>query len=118
MRLRKQIAPQPRQVVLVEFPFSDAEGSKERPAVIISSASYPACENEVIVLMVTSNVERAKCETDCPLMDWREAGLSKPSAVRCRPATIRVELIKAMIGSLTDEDWQRLQECLHFALDL
>jgi len=118
MRLRKQIAPQPRQVVLVEFPFSDAEGSKERPAVIISSASYPACENEVIVLMVTSNVERAKCETDCPLMDWREAGLSKPSAVRCRPATIRVERVNDVIGSLTDEDWQRLQECLHLALDL
>jgi hypothetical protein len=52
--------------------------------------------------MITSYVERASCDTDCHLLDWREAGLSKPSAVRCRPATIRVEKINAVIGSLTD----------------
>jgi len=118
MRHRERITPQPRQVVLVDFPFSDAEGSKQRLAVIISSASYTVCENEVIVLMITSYVERASCDTDCHLLDWREAGLSKPSAVRCRPATIRVEKINAVIGSLTDEDWERLQECLRRTLDL
>jgi len=96
------VKPQPQGVVLVEFPFGDVEGSKLRPAVIVSSASYSDCENEVIVLMITSHVERASCETDCPLWDWREAGLSKPSTVRCRTATIRIERVKSVVGRLSE----------------
>lgn len=110
--------PYPRDVVLVEFPFSDMTGSKLRPAVVVSSPSYPDCENEVIVLMITSQIERAACETDCPLWDWQDAGLKTVSAVRCRPATIRIERVKSRLGRLSEQDWQQVRECLRRAFEL
>jgi len=110
--------PQPGDVILVEFPFSDVEGSKQRPAVVVSASSYPDCENEVIVLMITSQIQRAVCETDCQLWDWREAGLTTPSAVRCRPATIRMERVKSILGRLSEPDWQAVRECLRRAFGI
>jgi len=58
----------------------------------------------VIVLEISSFVEKAKCETDYILHDWREAGLDKPSFVKCNPLTVFHGELETRIGKLTPDD--------------
>jgi len=44
-------------VALVPFPFTDQSSSKQRPAVIVSNATYHQERRDVILMPVTSNNE-------------------------------------------------------------
>ena len=46
-------------IVLVPFPFTDQSTSKQRPAVVISSAAYQRERPDLIILAVTSQVRPA-----------------------------------------------------------
>ena len=52
----------------VDFP--GTQGIKRRPAVVVSSSIYHLHRPDVIVGIVTSQVERAKAPTDYVLEDW------------------------------------------------
>ena len=45
-------------LVLVPFPFSDQTGIKKRPAIVVSSDAYQRERPEVVLMAVTSQVER------------------------------------------------------------
>jgi len=45
-------------VVLVPFPFTDQSGTKRRPAVVISSASYHANRRDIVIMAITSQVRQ------------------------------------------------------------
>lgn len=85
---------------------------KIRPAVVVNITDYYRCRGDVVVLPISTKIERAKCLTDCVLHDWREAGLRKPSYVKCNPATFKqVELIEC-IGRLSEADLAAVQSHL------
>jgi mRNA interferase MazF len=44
-----------RDIVLINFPFSDLSTSKRRPAIIISNSSYNTNNDDVIFCAITSN---------------------------------------------------------------
>lgn len=67
-------------VVLVNFPFSEAVGSKVRPAVVMSTPDYEREMGAVIVALITGRLRGGPFEHR--LKAWREAGLAKPSIVR------------------------------------
>jgi mRNA interferase MazF len=46
-------------IVLVPFPFTDQSTTKQRPAVLISSAAYQRERPDLIILAVTSQVRPA-----------------------------------------------------------
>lgn len=75
-----------------------------RPAVVVSSAEYSRCRLDVVILPISSKVERAKCATDCILHDWREAGLNKPSYVKCNPITVKLPMLQSFVGTLSEAD--------------
>lgn len=61
----------------------------------------------MLAVMVTSAANKLRMEHDCPLVDWRQAGLDKPSIARAD----RVALLPAgyvgsagRIGRLSDRD--------------
>jgi mRNA interferase MazF len=101
--------PQPGDVVTVDFP--GAQGIKRRPAVVVSSSIYHQHRPDVIVGIVTSQVERAQTPTDHVLEDWRESNLHRPSAFRTFLATLPITAIRK-IGQCSNRDWQAIQECL------
>ena len=66
-------------VVNVEFPFQETEGTKLRPAVVIS---FNKLYTRVVLLQVTSQSPRTKY--DYTVKDYKETGFTKnPSVVRC-----------------------------------
>lgn len=86
-------------VVLVKFVFADEKGVKQRPGLVVSSASYHRGRREVIIAAITSQVGRALVG-DHRLEQWREAGLPLPSTVTGIIRTIKQEMIVRKIGDL------------------
>lgn len=104
-------------VVLVPFLFTDQQGIKRRPAVVVSSAQYHASRNEVIIAAVTGRLRSSLLVGDCTLTDWREAGLIKPSVATGILWTVNAATIVRRLGSLSEPDLERvdhsLADCLH-----
>ena len=97
-------------VVLVPFPFTDQSASKQRPAVVVSSAAYQQARPDLIIMAITSQLRPAAFDVE--LADWRAAGLLKASAVKPIITTIAQNLVRKSLGTLSNSDQQRLKEML------
>ena len=100
---------------VVTVQFVGANGTKRRPAVVVSSALYHAQRPDVILGVVTSNIGAATATTDHVLSDWSAAGLRLPSAFR---AYFGMALPSAVttVGRLSARDWRAVQTCVRHAL--
>ena len=103
-------------VVLLDFP--GAQVTKRRPAVVLSSAQYHSERPDAIVGLITSQLNRANSATDHLLADWKEAGLTQPSAYRTFLATIPRSAINRHIGRLSTRDLDSVRHCLQIVLSL
>jgi mRNA interferase MazF len=85
-------------IVAVEFPFSDLQGQKRRPGLVLD-----ADENDVLLARLTTHPPRNA--SDVSLSRWNEVGLPKPSTVRLtKLATVDRRLVHHTIGHLRPED--------------
>lgn len=93
-------------VVLVGFPFTNLQATKQRPAVIISRQSYQQNRPDVILMAITSQVRQSLATGEALLQDWQSAGLIKPSVFKPLIATIEQSRIIKTMGqlSVTDRD--------------
>ena len=80
-------------VVLVPFPFSDQTATKKRPAVIISSNLYNDASSDIVIMAITSRIDKTIGIGECLIKDWQVAGLLKPSAIKPAISTIEQKLI-------------------------
>ena len=99
-------------VVLVSFPFTDQSASKQRPAVVISSAAYHRARPDLIIMAITSQPRPVVGLGEVVVQDWQAAGLIKPSVVKPVIATIEQRLVRKSLGSLSSSDQQRLREAI------
>lgn len=99
-------------VVLVPFPFTDQTASKQRPAVVISTAAYNAARPDIILMAITSQLRASAAYGEVWLADWQAAGLLKPSAVKPVIATLEAPLVIRQLGTLTTADAQALRSAL------
>ena len=105
-------------VVLVQFPFSGPGGTKDRPAVVVSTGSYHDDWDELLVAAITSRPPRTTRTADCALQDWKTAGLHQPSWVRSHMATVHRTIIIRKLGNLTARDLHAVEGCLRDSLGL
>jgi mRNA interferase MazF len=102
-------------VVLVGFVFSDASGTKLRPALVVSATDYNRRRQEVLLAAITSNVDRLLFG-DHPISDWKAAGLLFPSVVTGIIRTMKRSMIDRRLGSMPKADLkavdQQLRRCL------
>ena len=103
-------------VVLVGFPFTNLQTTKKRPAVIISNANYQQNRPDVILMAITSQIRQPLTVGETLIQDWQTAGLAKPSVFKPLIATIEKERIIKVMGQLTDQDQQGLQEIIQTIL--
>lgn len=105
----------PGDVVLVEFIFTTRDGSKCRPALVISSETYNKSRQELIVVAITTNIER-KLFAETILKNWKEAGLQYHSAITAIVQTIKKDMVKHKIGELSQDDLKTVDTNLKRAL--
>lgn len=96
-------------IVLVNFGFSEGVGFKKRPALVVSSEAYNTNRQEVIILAVTSNIDRLFLG-DTKIIQWKEAGLLYPSLVTGIMRTIKSDMIFRKIGEISQVDLNKVNE--------
>jgi len=94
----------PGEIVLLSFPFADTITAKRRPALVLLDTG----DEDIVVARVTSQV--AQGPFDVELVEWQGAGLLLPSVVRVhKVATLETRLVERRLGTLTADDWTRVQ---------
>lgn len=99
-------------VLLVPFPFTDQTDIKKRPAVVVSSSVCNRKRPDLVVMAVTSQIRSTVHWGDTTVLDWKQAGLVKPSVIKPIIATVGKRLIFRRLGHLGQEDRKTLQETL------
>ena len=111
-------------VVLLDFPFSDASGSKVRPAVVVQSDAHNRRMTSTIVVLVTKTTRRERRETTQFLIQadspaGKATGLHFDSAVTCTNLyTVHEDFVRFRIGRLPDSLTPELDGCLKAALGI
>jgi len=90
-------------IVLVPFPFTDFTSAKKRPALIISPNKYNEGP-DLIIMFITSKIDKLERVGDIMIKDWQDCGLLKPSMVRMKFATIDRSIIIKKLGIITSID--------------
>jgi mRNA interferase MazF len=99
-------------VVVVPFPFTDQTATKRRPAVVVSSEAYNRERPDIILMAVTSQVRPTPTVGEAAVVEWRAAGLLKPSVIKPVVTTIEANLVVRRLGVLGADDRRALHEVL------
>lgn len=100
------------EIYLAEIVFTDGTATKKRPVVIISGKHYNKKRDEVIVSLITSNIIR-KIYGDIAIKNWESSGLLYPSVVTGIITTIKKSMLEKKLGQLSEDDWVKVEDCLH-----
>lgn len=98
-------------VVLLPIPFSDLSSTKVRPAIVIGHGSTGG---DLFLVPITSRLKNG----DFTLGGWQACGLNAPSAVKGQLATVESQLVRKIVGRLSDEDATTLDGKLREWLEL
>jgi mRNA interferase MazF len=111
-------------VVLLDFPFTDASGGKVRPAVVIQSNSLNRRVTSTIVVLVSRTIHRARREPAQLLIEanspeGKAAGLHYDSAILCTHLyTVHEKFVTYRIGRIPASLLPTLNDCLKAALGI
>ena len=105
---------EPWNVVVVPFPFAEKLGTKRRPALVLSEASFNEGGNTILA-MITSRAHEA-WPGDTPIVKLDEAGLNVSCMVRLKLFTLDNRLIARRIGHLSPLDREKTAQQLHLYL--
>lgn len=94
-------------VLLAFLVFSDGQGSKRRPVLVIHDFG----DADLLVVPITSHPPRS--DSDVPLTDWKGAGLRLASTVRTEKlSTIAKSCVAQRLGSLPTAELKCVREAL------
>ena len=99
-------------VVYVPFHFVDKDARIVRPAVIVSSSAYHESRNDVVIVGITSNIQRSGFVGQFEVNDLASAGLEVRSAVTGVVMTVRTNQIARQIGSFATTDLAALRSSI------
>lgn len=111
----KTIEPQLYDVWQIPFEYEDQPGIFKKRPVIIGGVDTESVEIFLLSIKVTSHPPRSNYVGEVPILDWKDAGLSKPSTARCSHI---VRLPKSFFqgklryGHLSDRDAQAIEKVL------
>jgi len=109
------------QVVVVNVPFTGQKGSKLRPALVASVDGFHRKLLDVIVCPISSQPRyyQRPGPGDRPLKSWKAVGLRHPSTARIgNLLAVEKKLIKRVLGRLSSDDLERVEQGLREAFGL
>jgi mRNA interferase MazF len=95
------IACDPGAIVLVRFPFTDLTSTKNRPALVVSPASYASRFGNVVLMPLTSQDQN---DPSLALTQWQAAALPKPTWIKPLIGTLSLDLVERQIGQIDPRD--------------
>lgn len=97
-----------RDIILINFPFSDLSSAKVRPALVISKDEYNAANLDAVVLAITSNLYPSEYKVFIENQDLESGSLPANSAIRVdKPFSVlqsKVIKIQGKVGSTKFEE--------------
>lgn len=88
-------------LVVIPFPFTDLASEKQRPALVLTSASYNAASPDLVAAYVTSQPQHDRWAVPVRAPDLTGAVLVRESWVRAdKLATIEQGLVRKVVGRL------------------
>jgi mRNA interferase MazF len=111
-------------VVLVNYPFANGNGSKVRPALVVQCDINNGRLDNTILAQIMSRIRLATTEPTQLLivvdsLEGKQSGLLSDSAVTCENLyTVRQDIISRRIGSLPQEIMDRIDQCLIASLEI
>jgi mRNA interferase MazF len=99
----------------VPFPFTDLTGSKQRPALVVSSDAFNASHDDVLLVAITSRVPATPSSDGIVISsaDLGQTSLLKPSLVKtAKLITIHQALIRKSIGRMPPPALKLILEAL------
>jgi mRNA-degrading endonuclease toxin of MazEF toxin-antitoxin module len=111
-------------VVIVQIPYYDRPGGKDRPAVVVQCDRNNRRLLSTLVAGVTTNLKHVATEPTQFLVDpatpeGQTSGLSQPSAVKCENLyTVSQTAIVRTLGHLSGPLLRKLDDCLKASLEL
>ncbi len=111
--------PQPGEIWLVRFPFSDLTAAKLRPALILAIH-----REEVIIVGIFSKIPIGSLQNSWVLIrdsdaQFTQTGLKKTSLIRAdKIATVSTSVFKRKLGNLSPDLSIKVQKALKIALNL
>lgn len=107
------------EVVLVDFPFSDGVGSKNRPALVVQSDVLNTTSRDTILVTITTFTTPGPTVAVIDPKENPNSGRKLACAVRVdNMHTVEQQLVLGSIGYLSKKTMQRVNECLRMALGL
>ncbi len=111
-------------IVILEVFFSDRQGSKVRPALVVQSDFLNERLADTIVAIITSSPRRfsgsgTQIQIDPSSAAGKSSGLRAVSVVQCENlVTVDKSLIHAKIGHLSESLMRDADTCLKFTLGI
>ncbi len=108
------------EVVLVDWPYSDLSGTKQRPAVVVRADFLSGLIDDTVLVKITGS-RFGIPGTEVQLDPGREptSGLSKICYASCYDLLTRDEAhVGAVIGYLSDTAMSQIESCLKQVLEL
>lgn len=102
----------PWDVVLVPFPFTDKDITKQRPAVVINKSEYQCKTGHLVMLMITG-AKKSSWYSDIKIIGLDAAGLNIPSFIRFKIFSIDERMVIKKAGSLAKQDKQEVKKILN-----
>lgn len=87
-----------REMVLIPIPFSDLKSKKRRPVIVISNNAYNQKTEDIVVVAVTSNIEKKDYTFLITQNDMEEGNLPKDSMIRVDKIYSLSQLIASIVS--------------------
>lgn len=105
MRIRQ------KDIVLLPFPFSDMEGSKVRPALVVSNDCFNESSADCIMVPLTSVIKPDVFSVILSQEDLSAGELLKKSRIKVdKVFSVEKELAIMRIGSISNEKFSEIKE--------
>ena len=100
-----------KEIVLLPYPFTDQEGSKVRPAVIVSNDLFNKNSHDCILVPMTSVIKNEICSVIINQEDTALGKIPKQSRIRYdKLFAIDKSLIIMEIGKLKDRKFEEIKQ--------
>ncbi len=102
-----------RDIVLINFPFSDLSGAKVRPALVLSNNQYNQKKLDAVVLAITSNLSQSEYKVIVESKDLDNGKLPIKSAVRIdKPFSISQNKVLKIQCKLNIEKFEEVKNAI------